>query len=227
MGFYNKYTLVILFSLFPMVIKAQWTKKDSLNLDRQLKSDREIDINRDQLKYINMNGGKFTNNPITPEVKRQLNFDETLPYIHKKLLLTIHPFVTAHYNWDPIDNNRVKVNDMWIPKIDKPNLEKRLSLLSNSITAKMMQWLREKGINNIPIFNTGLALRLNPLPNNGVIIPFVERNTGTYNHGGTISGDFMYIFEKRFWDRAGEKRRARTLEVLKHYNDTKPIEPIE
>jgi hypothetical protein len=38
--------------------------------------------------------------------------------------------------------------------------------------------------------------------------------------GSGISGDFMAIFTKDFWDRNGRKRRARTLEILQNYGDS-------
>ena len=220
-----KYTLVIFFSLLSTAVKAQWSKSDSLGLDRLLKSGKEIIINREELRNIDLGGGKLINKPLNPpSYQHTVPFDETLPFHPNTMKLTLHPLVTTHYNWDPFyPFSRVQIKGMWIPQIEKPDQEARLKSMNGIITAKMQQWLREKGTVKLPSWLGGNYMQYKPDEAQVVKLPFVEKNTGTYSHGASISCDLMLIFEKRFWDRAGEKRRARTLEVLKHYNDVAPL----
>lgn len=57
--------------------------------------------------------------------------------------------------------------------------------------------------------------------------------SGVYVNGSTIGGlDLMAVFTKDFWDKKGQERRERTLEVLRTYGDSttvlinRPIEQI-
>ncbi|KAA6332996.1 hypothetical protein EZS27_018547 [termite gut metagenome] len=75
--------LLVVYSLSSLFVHAQslqWTKKDSLNLSRLLKSNGEIKLNRGAVT-IDFGGG-----PVTPSLiaKPALKYDETLPSVYQE-----------------------------------------------------------------------------------------------------------------------------------------------
>jgi hypothetical protein len=199
----NKRIVILLFLVIcmPIIVKAQnWTKADSVKLNKLLKDGKEIDINKHELQNIQFDA-KILNNPLLEPIQFNNNIspDETLPQnAATKYKLTMQPYKpTTPYNWDPIFHCKiVQVNGRWEP-IHGPqkyiNMLRVASLAANAgaITA---------GI------KPGLALG----------------KKGAYINGGTIGGlDLMYFFEKRFWDFKQNAIRKKTNEVLKGYNAIK------
>jgi hypothetical protein len=191
---YNKILLFVCFSLSTITMKAQWSKNDSLNLNRLIKGDKEININPKEVEHIRFDNNLF-NTPYTNPIQiNSLNIDETLPEAKKKIILTLHPYtVNTRYDWDPIYHCKIiQVGNHWEP-IQSP-----------------LYFNDKARANNL------MANILFSLPKHAGI----RIGTGTYIEGTSITGlDLMSIFERKFWDKAGEARRARTLELLKHYND--------
>src|SRR5574344_511938 len=199
----TKEIVILLFlALGISTTKAQnWTKADSVKLNKLLRDNKEIKINRHELQNIQF-GAKIINNPLLePMQLNNISPDETLPdNAAKKYQLTMQPYKpTTPYNWDPIFHCKiVEVNGRWEP-VHGP--EKYINMLRvASLAANMGSIIAaRKG-------EQGLALG----------------NKGAWVNGGTIGGlDLMYFFEKRFWDFKQNAIRKKTLDLLKGYNAIK------
>ena len=58
---------------------AQWTRKDSLELKESLRGDREVKLNKEAVKLINLNSG--TVSPLLFDEKPWMRYDGSLPAI--------------------------------------------------------------------------------------------------------------------------------------------------
>ena len=102
--------LILFMWLCPMVLiaRAQWTAKDSLNLQRILNGQEDIKLNMDAVKK---------GAPKRSKEKPGLKLDETLPQVldRKKIVLTLRPYTAnTKYNWDPIYQKKIQVDaDTW------------------------------------------------------------------------------------------------------------------
>lgn len=171
----------LLVSLLTLTVNAQWTAKDSLNLQRILNGDGELKLNQEVIKQIDF--GKAVGVPMQPKVKNWLLPDESLPSAlpeKKKLVLTLHPYTAnTRFDWDPIYQKKMKVGkDTW---------------------------------RGDPFY----ALKTQVRYTNGAKTPMNSGTIGDLN--------LMAIFQKNFWDKKGNERRARTLEVLKAYGDSTTV----
>lgn len=106
--------LILFIWLCPMVLiaRAQWTAKDSLNLQRILNGQEDIKLNMDAVKQIDFNS--LPGAPKMSKEKPGLKLDETLPQVldRKKIVLTLRPYTAnTKYNWDPIYQKRYR----WMP----------------------------------------------------------------------------------------------------------------
>lgn len=217
--------LVIVFCLPAVVAHAQWTVKDSLNLQRMLGGKEEIKLNLDAVKKIDFS--KPMGAPSASKDKPGLRVDETLPNVlnKKKIVLTLHPY-NAHtkYNWDPIYQQKIKIDaDTWrmdlttiIPTNWAKNpMDKGIRSSLEEIRASgVQQHLLGERANGMMVTSYSMA------PSNTIKLG----KKGATLNGGTIGGlDLMTIFTKEFWDKSGRNRRSRTLQVLKSYGDSTTI----
>lgn len=192
---------------FSTTYAQEWTREDSLKLNRILKGNKEIEINKHELKNIQFEH-HIINKPLLEPI--QLNIispDETLPQNAKtRYKLSMQPYKpSTPYNWDPIFHCKiVQVNGQWEPLngpvhyIDQSRAYNLAVGISNQIA----------GIKGLRGFKLG--------------------HSDTYINGGTISGlDLMFFFEKRFWQFKQNDIRKRTQEVLKNYKKAIPMIPIK
>lgn len=98
-----------------VTLHAQWTAKDSVNLQRILNGKEDIKLNMDAVKQID-----FNSSPTVPKMSKErpgLRLDETLPQVleKKKVVLTLRPYTAnTKYNWDPIYQKKIRVDaDTW------------------------------------------------------------------------------------------------------------------
>lgn len=106
---------LLLACLSALVARAQWSAKDSLNLQRILGGKEEIKLNMDAVKQIDLSTPMGAPRAVTN--KSWLQVDETLPTVNnkKKIILTLHPYTArTKYNWDPVYQRKIKVDtDSW------------------------------------------------------------------------------------------------------------------
>ena len=229
--------LILFIWLCPMVLiaRAQWTAKDSLNLQRILNGQEDIKLNMDAVKQIDFNS--LPGAPKMSKEKPGLKLDETLPQVldRKKIVLTLRPYTAnTKYNWDPIYQKKIQVDaDTWR---GDPFVE-----FYETVPSNWAKNVYDKGIRSSyeEIRSRGLRHNLFGERANGRMVTTQSMvhtsamklgKSGVTVSGGTIGGlDLMTIFTKDFWDKKGRERRARTLEVLKAYGDSTTVllpEPI-
>ena len=195
-----------------VTLHAQWTAKDSVNLQRILNGKEDIKLNMDAVKQID-----FNSSPTVPKMSKErpgLRLDETLPQVleKKKVVLTLRPYTAnTKYNWDPIYQKKIKVDkDTW--RGDEFYALKILMIPTNWAKHPFDAGPRET-VEQIEA--TGLRYRVTERANNMAVGGWQGAS------GGGISGlDLMTPFTREFWNFKGRKRRARTLEVLKAYGDS-------
>ena len=220
-----------------VTLHAQWTAKDSVNLQRILNGKEDIKLNMDAVKQID-----FNSSPTVPKMSKErpgLRLDETLPQVleKKKVVLTLRPYTAnTKYNWDPIYQKKIRVDaDTWR---GDPFVE-----LYQTVPSNWAKNVYDKGIRSSyeEIRSSGLRHNLFGERANGMMVNTVVMDapiplfggSGVYINGGTVGGlDLMAVFTKEFWNKKGRDNRARTLEILRTYGDSttvlinKPIEQI-
>lgn len=215
-----------------LLARAQWTAKDSLNLLRILNGDGELKLNPEAVKQIDF--GKVMGAPMQAKEKNWLLPDESLPSVlpdKKKLVLTLRPYTAnTRFDWDPIYQKKIKVDkDTW--RGDEFYAMKMLKNYTNWAKNPMdggggyrssMDEIRASGIRYVQLGERANNMMVNKVQMVGTGIPLGKG--GVTMNGGTIGGlNLMAIFEKSFWDKKGNERRARTLEVLKAYGDSTSV----
>lgn len=199
---------------FPLCAQS-WTPQDSLRLQRLLNGDGEVKLNPDALKELEMNAPWGT--PRADTYKSWMDFDTSLPTApdnsekpEKKIILTLHPYkANTKYNWDPVYQQKIKVDkNTW--RGDRFYELKKRFLPSNWAVRPLDAGPRET-LEQIEA--TGLRYRVTERANNMAV--------GGWQRTSSPSGlDFMTPFTRDFWNFKGRKRRARTLEVLRTYGDS-------
>ena len=215
-----------------LLARAQWTAKDSLNLQRILSGEGELKLNLDAVKQIDF--GKAIGVPMQPKEKNWLLPDESLPSAFadkKKIVLTLQPYTAnTRFDWDPIYQKKIKVGkDTW--RGDALYAMKMQMNYTNWAKHPMdggggyrssLDEIRASGIRTVVMgerVNNMMVDRMVMVPNTGIAL-----GNGVTMSGFTIDGlNLMRIFEKSFWDKKGNERRARTLEVLKAYGDSTSV----
>lgn len=206
---------------------AQWAPKDSLNLQRVLQGEGEVKLNSNVVKQINF--GSFVGEPLMSTDKPALKYDAKLPLPEAKIekkeiklsLLVYGPHVK--FNYDPVYKRKIKVGpDTW-----KGDSLIHLVTLKRYTNKAYKPFDKEERKSVSDIEATGL--RYNPIGEraNGMAVgvwqnvPPEKGKISTSMSGSTIGSlDFMKPFTREYWDRAGRKRRERTLELLEHYGDS-------
>lgn len=215
--------LLLLLCPFALIIRAQWTAKDSLNLNRVLQGKEEIKLNMDAVKQIEFDP---LGAPRVSEDKPWMRFDETLPEVRKKkkILLTLYPYKPGtKYNWDPVYQKKIDIDaDTW-----------RMNI-TDLMPTNWAKSIVDKGIRRSveEIRASGLHENILGERANGMMVRSytTTRPVGKLgSKGATVTGngvgglDLMTVFTKDFWDKKGRKTRARTLDVLKAYGDSTTV----
>lgn len=217
--------ILLLLLLCPLasVVRAQWTAKDSLNLDRLLQGKEEIKLNIDVVKQIDFDP---LGAPRVSADKPWMHIDETLPEVRKKkkIVLTLHPYkASTKYNWDPVYQRKIDIDaDTW--KMNTTDL----------MPTNWAKSIVDKGIRRSveEIRASGLHQNILGERANGMMVrsyTTTQPVRKVSNKGATLTGngvgglDLMTVFTKDFWDKKGRKARARTLEVLKAYGDSTTV----
>lgn len=215
----KRLSIFIGISLFSLLVHAQLSQKDSLELRRILSSDGEVKINKRVINEIDF--GSFSGKQEISESKSALDFDVSLPKVfpdRNKLKLTLRPYTAqTKFNYDPIYQKKIRVDaDTW-KTADNGVRMKLISTPSN-----WAKTIADPGIRGSLEEIEATGIRYNPLAEraNNMAVGTWRNADGSSVGGATLSGDFMAPFTKEFWDKKGRKRRARTLEVLQNYGDS-------
>lgn len=196
-------TLIVM--LFCPLAKAQLNKSDSLKLNRILRGNKEIEINRDELKNIRFDGRVINKPKLKPvETKNEVKPDETMPEDAKRRPnMTMNPYKSdTPYDWDPIYHcHLVLRKGEWVPQ------KRRYIIPADTINIDSIseEVKRER-------FNKEWHLMVGPMGMAGI--------------NGVVRIDLMSLFERRFWQFRQNRIRERTLEVLKAYPTAQPGVPL-
>ncbi|WP_321330864.1 DUF4858 domain-containing protein [uncultured Bacteroides sp.] len=211
----KRLALFVFLSLFYLLAHAQWTKKDSISLQRLLKSDGEIKLNMDAVKQIHFD--RILGTPMLVNEQPGLKLDESLPSAlpgKKKIVLTLMPYTAnTKYNYDPIYQRKIEV------KVDTYKSNPFELLYSLTIPTNWAKKPLDGGYRKSLEEIEATGLRYNPLAEraNNVAVGAWVSASGPSGH------DFMKPFTKDFWNVRGRKNRARTLDVLSHYGDSTTV----
>lgn len=206
--------LGLLFAVAFPLCAQEWTPQDSIRLHQLLNGEGEVKLNPEVLKEIGINAPLGT--PKAVLNKSWLDFDNSLPIVlkipKKKIKLTLHPYsANTKYNWDPIYQKKIEVNEKTWQNDPFGELTSRV-IYSNWAKHPLDAGPRET---REQIEATGLRYRATERANNMAVGSWQGAS------GGGIGGlDLMAPFTREFWNVKGRKRRARTLEVLRTYGDS-------
>lgn len=209
-----------------------WTPTDSAKIQRIINSPGEVNINQKAVKLIDF--GSFIGKPEISDDEPGLKWNVDLPKPKSdvnKLRLTLRPYKTnTPFNYDPIRKIKIKVGaNTW-----------RNNPYSTLTKQKTYSNWAKKPTDAGPRETLGQieasGLRYNPIAER-----VSNRATGAWNFtpGTTNQGtskvytnmsgfgigglDFNAVFRREFWDKSIEKRRSRTLEVLRQYGDSTTV----
>lgn len=207
--------------LLTVACYAQWTAQDSIKLQQLLNGSEEIKLNQKAVKQIDF-GSAVNGTPRMSEEKNWMLPDESLPEAlpKAKFVLSLMPYKgNTRFNWDPVYLKRIRMDkNTWR---SDPHYALRQSLDEIRASGVRFQQFGERA-NGMMVSTMVMGT---PIPLFG--------GSGVYVNGNTIGGlDLMAVFTKDFWDKKGQERRERTLEVLRTYGDSttvlinRPIEQI-
>ncbi len=191
-----------------------------------LEGDGEIRINPNVVKQIDF--GSFVGQPMMPTDKPASRYDETMPNTLQKgkVILTLQPYNgLTKFNYDPIYRIKTTVGpDTW--RNDSLPRAIYLRWYTNWADHPFAGGSR-KSLDEIEYS----GLRYNPIgerANNQPVGTWQPTSSAdrvnTHMGGVTVGGlDFNRIFTKEFWNPSIDKRRQRTLEVLKSYGDSTTV----
>lgn len=205
--------LVLLCAVAFPLCAQNWTLQDSLQLQQILNGKGEVKLNPEVLKEIGVE--TLLGTPKVSLDKSWIDFDTSLPAMpnipETKIVLTLRPYSSrTKYNWDPIYQKKITVKkDTW-------RSDPYGELTSRFIYSN---WAKTP-------WDAGPRESVEQIEASGMRYRVTERANNMAVGGWKIlkkapSGmDFMTPFTKSFWDWKGNKRRARTLEVLSTYGDS-------
>ena len=195
--------LWLLFSVVFSLCAQKWTSQDSLQLQKLLQQEGELELNTNMLRELEKN--VFNSEPIMSNKKSWMEFDESLPFISKKTVYRYFDKYKSEFGIEFVNVKQRKID------IDKPKMTVDF-LYSNWAKSPLDAGPRES-IEQIEA--TGLRYRFTERVGNMTV------GSWQGSGGSGVSGlDLMYVFTKDFWNRKAVKRRARTREVLKTYGDS-------
>lgn len=219
-------------------VHAQWTEKDSLNLQQLLQQEGEIELNKKAVEEINF--GTFIGTPMQADDEPATRWDTNLPAnkeIKQRKYLSLRPYnARTPFNYDPVRMIKFKVGpNTWKygpyqqqGKQLSTNVNWRRTTYSNWAKSMFDKRLR-KSVEQIE----ATGQRYNPIGEraNNMAVGLWQPtpgattigNSNVYSHmsGFGIGGlDFNAITTREFWDKSIGRRRARTLEVLRQYGDS-------
>lgn len=215
--------ILLVTGLVPLLAQAQWTSKDSLDLIRILKSEGEIQLNKNTIQNIDF--GTFIGAPKAVNEKQWLDADVTLPKVFPEKVkqhLTLQPYKpTTKFNYDPIYKKKINITkDTWrTGDEDAWGYGGKVHMKVVLIPSNWAKTPFDPGIRKSIEEIEATGLRYNPL---GERVNNAHRGEYRATRGPT-GNDFMAIFTKDFWDKKGRERRKRTLELLQNYGDSTTI----
>lgn len=107
------YLVCFLLLLGTIAVYAQWTAQDSIKLQKFLSGEKELKLNREETKHIQLEtpslNNLFNQSPLMDTEKPSLKFNTYLPTYFsdstirkKKIYLTLHPYsIFTRYDEDP------------------------------------------------------------------------------------------------------------------------------
>lgn len=220
-------------SLVALGANAQWTAKDSLGLQRVLNGGEELKLNQEAVKLIDF--GKVTGMPQMSTEKDwmlpDVSLPSALPNNKPKVVLSLFPYkANTPYNWDPVFQIKIKVGkDTWRGD-NFYNLKKQIDYSNWAKTPmdggggyrRSRAEIESSGTRTVVMgerVNNMMVNRTVMVPGSGISL-----GKGVSMDGSAVNGlNLLRIFEKSFWSRGGNRRRERTLEVLKAYGDTTTV----
>lgn len=225
--------------LLTVACYAQWTAQDSIKLQQLLNGSEEIKLNQKAVKQIDF-GSAVNGTPRMSEEKNWMLPDESLPEAlpKAKFVLSLMPYKgNTRFNWDPVYLKRIRMDkNTW--RSDPHYALRHQRSYSNWASNPMAKGLRQS-LDEIRA--SGVRFQQFGERANGMMVSTMVMGSpiplfggsGVYVNGNTIGGlDLMAVFTKDFWDKKGQERRERTLEVLRTYGDSttvlinRPIEQI-
>lgn len=220
--------------LLTMVCHAQWSKQDSLQLQKLLKGSGELILNSDAVKLIDFD--KTAGSPRMSSEKSWMLPDESLPQAlpKAKVVLTLMPYTAnTRFNWDPVYLKKIRMNkDTWRadPFYELRHQRSYSNWAHNPMAGgirKSLDEIRSSGVRFLQ-----LSERANGMMVSSVVMGSgISLKSGVTVNGGAIGGlNLMAVFGKDFWDKKGRASRTRTWEVLKAYGDSTTVlinTPIE
>lgn len=221
----RKYGIIVglLLAVALPLCAQNWTPQDSVRLRLLLDGEGEIKLNPEVLKEMGISQPLGT--PKISTEKDWLDFSTSMPEIpqtpKKKIILTLRPYTaTTKYNWDPVAQKKIKIDEnTW-------RSDPFRELTTRTIYSDWAKTPLDKGLRKSveEIEATGMRYRVTERANNMAVGSWQSAS------GSGFKGDFMTPFTKDFWNVKGRKRRARTLEVLKAYGDSITVgtkEPVK
>lgn len=206
----RRFILLISVCYATLSLHAQeWSREDSIRLQKLLQSEGEIKLNPEALNELQT--GKSVEAPHMYEEKPWLEFNTTLPAnpVAKtgNPRLTLHPYTpTTPYDWDPVLQRPI-----FIDRDDKSRCNLKSPVIPSNWAKEPLDAGPRETVEQIEA--TGLRYRFTERVNNMTI--------GSWQYVGNPTGlDLMVPFKKDFWKRKTRKRRMRTLEILRMYGDS-------
>ena len=198
-------------------IAKEQSLRDSVRQNLPSNETEELQLNRDAINQIDF-GNLPNSSPFIYTEKDWLLPDASLPVslpdeipLDKRKMLTLRPYTAnTPYNWDPVRKKKIKVTkDTWR---SDPYYEIR----NRRIYSNWAKNTRDARVRNCIAQIEATGLRYNPLAGRvGTTV------VGSWQSTSNATGlDLMTPLTKEFWDRAGRKRRQRTLVVLSQYGDS-------
>lgn len=236
----KRFLVTIVLCLTTLLAYSQvWSTQDSLKLQQLLNGSEEIKLNPDAVKSIDF-GSAVKGTPRMSEEKKWMLPDESLPVAlpKPKVVLSLMPYkASTRFNWDPILQKKIRIDkDTWRsdPFYEMRHQRSYSNWARNPMAKgvrKSLDEIRASGVRFIQMGERANGMMVNRVVMDSPIPLF--GGSGAYVNGSTIGGlDLMAVFTKDFWNKKGQERRERTLEVLRTYGDSttvlinKPIEQI-
>jgi hypothetical protein len=190
---------------------AQWTKKDSLNLNRILNSKKEIRLNSNAINSIDFGRGVVKVSLTSILENPALKYDETLPAVYPD-----KPGIKPALNlYTPVSLRNHSIYQQMTGTNNKFDFLVKPTNWAHTWQDAKFRNSREE------IEATGVHYNImGERANNRAIYTFTPVANGI-SLGNDM--DLMKPFTKEFWDRKGKARRARTLEVLEPYGDSTTV----